>query len=44
MWIMVTGEVLRQKWSAFADLVGVPEEDRLKLSEGWLENSRFGMG
>jgi hypothetical protein len=34
--IMVTGEILRQKWSAFADLVGVPEDDRLKLSNGWL--------
>ena len=34
--ILVTGEVLRQKWNAFADLVGIPQEDRLKLSNGWL--------
>jgi Tc5 transposase DNA-binding domain len=34
--ILITGEVLRQKWNAFADLVGVHEEDRLKLSNGWL--------
>ncbi len=34
--ILVTGEVLRQKWNAFADLVGILQEDRLKLSNGWL--------
>ena len=34
--VKVTGEVLRQKWIWFADLVGVPEDERLKLSEGWL--------
>ena len=34
--ILVTGEVLHQKWNAFADLVGIPQEDRLKLSNGWL--------
>jgi hypothetical protein len=36
--ILLTGEVLRQKWHAFADLVGVPGDDRLKLSNGWLES------
>lgn len=36
--ILITGEVLRQKWRAFADLVGIPEEDQLKLSNGWLES------
>ena len=30
--ILLTGEVLRQKWEAFAKLAGVPEEDKLKLS------------
>ena len=34
--ILLTGEVLRQKWNVFADLAGVPEDDRLKLSNGWL--------
>ena len=34
--ILLTGEVLRQKWNTFATLVGIPEDDRLKLSEGWL--------
>ena len=34
--ILLTGEVLHQKWNTFADLVGFPEEDRLKLSNGWL--------
>jgi len=37
--VLLTGEVLRQKWKKFADLVGVPDDERLKLSEGWL--SRF---
>jgi len=34
--ILLTGEVLRQKWNAFAELVGIPEDERLKLSNGWL--------
>lgn len=37
--ILLTGEVLRQKWRSFANLAGVPEDEHLKLSEGWL--SRF---
>ena len=34
--LLLTGEVLCQKWRTFADLVGVPEDKRLALSEGWL--------
>ena len=34
--IDLTGEVLRQKWTKFADLAGIPEDDRLHLSDGWL--------
>ncbi|KIM36341.1 hypothetical protein M413DRAFT_424966 [Hebeloma cylindrosporum] len=34
--ILLTGEVLRQKWNTFANLVGIPEDERLKLSDGWL--------
>ncbi|KIL60358.1 hypothetical protein M378DRAFT_187797 [Amanita muscaria Koide BX008] len=34
--ILINGEVLRQKWTHFADLAGVPHDERLKLSEGWL--------
>ena len=34
--IHVTGLVLRQKWTQFADHVWVPDDERLKLSEGWL--------
>ena len=34
--VLLTGEILRQQWSVFADLVGVPEDERLKLSSGWL--------
>jgi hypothetical protein len=39
--ILVTGKVLRQKWTAFSDLVGIPKEDRLKLSEGWLRKFKI---
>lgn len=34
--ILLTGEVLQQKWTRFADMAGVPEDERLKLSNGWL--------
>ena len=34
--ILLTGEVLRQKWSAFADMVCIPDDERLHLSNGWL--------
>src|SRR6266404_7476493 len=34
--ILLTGKILHQKWNKFADLVGVPEDERLKLSNGWL--------
>lgn len=34
--ILITGEILRQKWTRFADLVGIPEDNRLSLSDGWL--------
>lgn len=34
--ILLTGEVLRQRWTQFADLAGVPKDERLNLSDGWL--------
>jgi len=34
--ILLTGEILRQKWNKFADLAGIPTDDRIKLSNGWL--------
>ena len=34
--ILITGEVLRQKWKTFANLVGIPDDERLSLSDGWL--------
>jgi len=34
--ILLTGKVLHQKWTRFADLAGIPEDDRLTLSDGWL--------
>lgn len=35
--VQLSGEIVRQKWMCFADLVGVPTDERLVLSEGWLE-------
>jgi hypothetical protein len=32
--LLLTGEVLHQKWKKFADLVGVPEDEQLNLSKG----------
>ena len=34
--ILLTGEVLHQKWSKFADMVCIPDDERLHLSSGWL--------
>src|SRR5712672_2453564 len=34
--ILLTRDVLRQKWNTFADLAGIPKDKRLKLSNGWL--------
>ena len=34
--VLLTEDTLHQKWITFADLAGVPEDDRLKLSNGWL--------
>ena len=42
--LLLTGEVLRQKWQVFADMVGVPEDERLTLSEGWLSWYKNRMG
>ncbi|THU89163.1 DDE-domain-containing protein [Dendrothele bispora CBS 962.96] len=33
--VQLTGEVLRVKWRAFAELAGVPKDEWLNLSEGW---------
>lgn len=42
--ILLTGEVLRQKWTRFADLAGIPNDDHLKLSDGWLARYKTRMG
>lgn len=42
--IDVTGDVLRHKWRSFADRVGIPEEDRLNLSDGWLSKFKARAG
>ena len=34
--LLLTGEVLCQKWRTYADMVGVPTDEQLSLSEGWL--------
>jgi hypothetical protein len=34
--VHLTGEIIRQKWTRFADLVEIPSGERLALSDGWL--------
>ena len=34
--VLITGEVLWQKWKKFADLCNIPDDEHLTLSEGWL--------
>jgi hypothetical protein len=34
--VHLSGEIIREKWSRFADLTGIPGDERLALSEGWL--------
>jgi Tc5 transposase DNA-binding domain len=42
--IQLSGEVLRQKWTQFADLCGVSKDERLALSTGWLERTKHRLG
>ena len=42
--VMLTGELLRQKWMVFADAANVPVEDRLTLSNGWLARFKGRVG
>lgn len=42
--VLLTGEVIHQKWKKFADLVGVPEDEQLKLSNGWLSQYKVRVG
>ena len=35
--ILLTKEVLHQKWNKFVNMVGVPGDERLNLSNGWLD-------
>jgi hypothetical protein len=42
--VHLTGDILRTKWRQFEELAGVPEEDRLKCSNGWLEAIKKRLG
>lgn len=42
--LLLTGEVLCQKWTKFADLAGVPDDECLSLSEGWLAHFKVRNG
>ncbi|TFK91129.1 DDE-domain-containing protein [Polyporus arcularius HHB13444] len=35
--LLLTGEVLRQKWRSFANRCGIPADQQLSLSNGWME-------
>ena len=34
--VRLTGEVIQQKWTHFADAEGIPGDEQLQLSDGWL--------
>jgi hypothetical protein len=34
--VLLTGDVLCEKWVSFANHVGIPEDEHLHLSNGWL--------
>lgn len=36
--VLLTGDVIREKWTRFADMAGIPPDERLNLSVGWLES------
>jgi hypothetical protein len=38
--ILHNGEVLRQKWKDLADMMGIPDDERLTRRVGWLESVR----
>ena len=42
--VLLTGKVLCQQWSRFMDLVGIPGDDCLKLSNGWLAQYKVRKG
>jgi hypothetical protein len=42
--VQLTGEVLREKWRDFEKLAGVLEDERLKLSNGWLDSLKKRLG
>jgi len=42
--LLLTGEVLHQKWTRFADLAGIPKDEHLNLSDGWLARFKLRNG
>ena len=42
--VLLTGKIICQKWQKFADLTGVPDNEQLKLSEGWLSRYKVRTG
>ena len=36
--VIMNGKILRQKWTKFADLAGIPTDERLNLSDSWLSH------
>ena len=42
--VLITGKVLHQKWKKFANLHGMPDDEYLTLSEGWLTKLKLQNG
>jgi len=36
--VQLNGEIIKQKWTCFADIVGVSEDEQVSMSGGWLDS------
>ena len=42
--LLLTGDTIRQKWRQFANMGGIPQDEQLTLSEGWLSKYKPRIG
>ena len=42
--LLLTGDTIRQKWRQFANMGGIPQDEQLTLSEGWLSKYKLRIG
>ena len=42
--LLLTGDIICQKWKQFANMRGIPQDEQLTLSEGWLSKYKLQIG